>query len=420
MDRDKPEERRHDRRISLKRVRLAKSLTANYLRLGAGVSLSMISYVVLSGFVVAAEGQSDGAVAPRHPASEIRLKSIGATVTFAPIDKFSSVLSPAIASQPHSSKIQLDPMTGDSLETLDQPIFAGAHTENIQGIAVGSHISIMNDIGITGKDNASLSTEVGRSAVNADASGHADTNHPHILSLRRLDLQPPAEKLARAAEERESLIADRQPEIAAVANPAGKMPPSILVQSLDEEMEPEANPAITFSLSDSVSGATTHTDDIASLPLLPLPTNRQWLAAAPAESEAEKQRDHRSVRRMPTADIPAPQTISVAKVKRMSTTHVEPRDRREGAAVPARLSSFLRPEQAVQQPPTQVMTPAEAVAMLMTEIRGRYPSAQVFLADVDGRLVVRGNCLNRKEATGIIRLIRSHLLIPVDDQMVIR
>lgn len=389
MDKDQPEERRHERRIPPKRVWLANSLSANYLRLGAGVSFSLISWSLLSGFAAAAEGPHGGAPATLHPVSEIRLKPIGSTISLTPIGNTSRAISNAASSQPHPSRIQPNPMTGDSLETLDQPIFAGSHTENINAIAAQS-----------------------------------GTKHPRILSIRRLDLPPPIETSVHVAGDTESIAADPQREHMPTTNLVGDLPPSILVESLGEETEPDANPAIAFSLSDTASIATTDIDDVASLPLLPLPTNRQWVAAIATGSGAEKRAEQRAGsrvdNRIPTAKIPIPQTISAAQVNRLSTTHAGLSVRHGRATVPARPSGFVKPAQATQPPPIKDRAPSDSVALMMKETQHRYPNAHVVLANKDGRVVVRGNCHDRKEATAIIRLIRSQLLIPVDDQLVIR
>lgn len=430
MDSDKLEERRYDRRISPKRVRLADSLSANHLMLGAGVWLSMVSWGLLSSFAVAEEGSQIDSARPRQPTSEIRLKSMGSTIALTPIGKLSSVVAPAAAAQPYSSKIQINPLTGYSLETLDRPVFVGAHTENIRAIVVGSDVSHRDELGTTGKDHASLSTSTlaGRDAGPALASGAAGAKHPHILSIRRLDLQPFPETPLRPEQDAECEIAQKQPEAAPVTDLVGTAPPSILVQSLEEEMEPESIPESAIALNDAAGGTSDDRDDVGILPLLPLPTNRQWVAAASTGPEAEKKPKQRHNQRSSssndsrgsTANLPTPQTISVAQVQRLSTTHGGLSVHRGSTTVPARLSGFVVPANSTPQPTTDFTTPLDDVARMMNVIGARFPNAQLVLAKADGRLVVRGSCVDREEATAIIRLIRSHLLVPVDDQMVIR
>lgn len=365
MDNDQPEERRHEQRMPPKRVGFAHSLSANCRRLGAGVSISLISWSLLSGFAAAAEGQQDVAPARLHPMSEIRIKPTGSTISLTPIGQTSRVVSAAPVSPPHRSRIQPNPMTGDSLETLDQPIFAGSHTENVNGIATLPGAALTNDASVTG--------------------------HPHIFSMRRVDLP------------------------SAVENS---------MQSLGEETQPGVDPAIAFSLSDTASVAITDIDDVASLPLLPLPTNRQWVAAIASESVAEQRAEQPGNRRvdnhLPIAKSPIPQTISAAKVNRLSTTHAGLSVTHGPTTVVARPAGFIKPAQATPPPSTKDRTPSDPVASMMKQIRDRYPNAHVVLAHADGRVFVRGNCQDRKEATTIIRLIRSQLLIPVDDQLVIR
>lgn len=435
MDRVKLEERRHGRQISSKSVRLGNSLSANYLRLGAGVSLSMMSWAILGGFVTA-EGPSDDAAATRQLTSEIRLKSMESTIALTPIGNLSSVMPPARAPKPHASKIQLNPLTGDSLETLDQPIFAGSHTENIQSKAIGNKVSPSAEISINGSEPATLSSGLSRNAVDTSASGSSDAKHPQILSIRRLNLQPFCETPVHAVENKQSDTAGGQPEKTLATDLMGDMSPGILVHAIEIKSEPELASAIAFSFTDAASSETADHDDLASLPLLPLSTNQHSVADDSMGPEAEKQLAQRNsnhngdlasnanIPKPPKISIPQssskPQSISVSQVKRLSTTHGGLSSRRESASVPASLSRFIRPARTTQQPQVKAPTLAEDVALLMEEVRDRYPNARVVLASEDGVQVMRGTCRNRKEATAIIRLIRSRLLIPVDDQMIIR
>ncbi|TWU19122.1 hypothetical protein Poly21_12930 [Allorhodopirellula heiligendammensis] len=407
MDSDKRSEQRRHRCSCSRRMQITRLLGANYLKLGAGVSIFISSWGGVSGFAVAEETQESVQTTSRAPASEIRLKSMGSTISFTPINRPIDAVSRTKVSQHHLSKIQLDPMTGGTNRVFDQPVVVAAEPASVDQVAASQHEPIADDMNTWQDESAGETNEVRRDLAEVDSNLATHSNHPRILSIRRMD-NPNMGRSAQPTDELAPVADVPQPKTVVAAPPGSGMPPSILVESLEIKVESEAVEASSSVVSGAANVSTTEADPIASLPLLPIP-NRQWVAAETSETVAPVS----GMQRRQRVPLSAPPSISVAQVNRLSTMHPT-------TTVRARPAGYVRPAEAADRMPEKVTRSLDATALMMKAIRDRYPDAHVVLANSDNQLVAQGSCRDRKQATAIMRLIRSQLLIPVDDQLVVR
>ncbi|TWT65381.1 hypothetical protein [Allorhodopirellula solitaria] len=417
MQRDKPRELRRFRRNVSSRFWLANLLRESSLNLGAGVSICVLSCGA-AGFAAADNGETSPAGTSGHQASEIRL--MGADVRFMPIGQSSSCVKtaqePGVSSS-HPSQVELTEPSHCSAEELEPPQLVDA-----------------------GVDVDKIVENIRRKSVSEkrEAMPPGQANHPQILSIRRLELKsapgkrvlatrtsestpltgpaPDAEPLARqqavarVETPRLQWTAPSQPT-KKTPEPKKLLPPSILVQSGGGEVAApvesppmDEQPAATVQVDAAEEPADPTT--IASLPLLPVP-NQQWVSSEANATIARSPRRHRPIA------VVAPPTIAVAQSKARQPV-------RSQHDVPTRLAGYVRPSATSREATPAVAKTLTPTQRMMKEIHARYPDADVVLANVENRLVVRGNCDDRKQATEIIRLIRSQHLIPVDDQLIIR
>lgn len=430
MDKDKRRERHQDRWVSTHRVRFASWLGANGLKVGTGVSFCVLSCGLIDGLAIAAHGQDPVPSNANPPASEIRLKSIGEGISLRPISSAGNATPSAVPLRPHPSKIQLDPMTGNSTHGLDQPVFIGVNP--VPNVAATAAEDVLPNHETADIDTPRLCPVIDSCDDDAGASVCEPSDHPshpRILSMRLLDQDAGADHPDRVTVREDSATEDVRVPLARVIEPQVESPRSILESS--SGLEPssdidagwEAEQAVSFSFSDAASDPAADPEEIANLPLLPVP-NGQWVAAETVVSLSDS--DMRSNggmrggntgsnvdRREHPAAIEVPSTISAARVEGLST-HL-PR-----ATVPAKFAGYVRPTPPATRHQGGVTRTMDSTVLMMNEIQEHYPDAQVVLTHSDNRLVVRGNCGDRNQATAIIRLIRSRHLIPVDDQLVIR
>ncbi len=457
MDRKKPREHRPCRRVAQKRSWLASLLNSNLLKLGAGVSVSVAS----CGFAIADD--TPGVRLPQQVTrstvrinpfvtptagpqnlfstvsgasnqvmqtsdlqfSELRLKSIGTAVGLVPIGQPRSVDPVIEISQPQTSTIRVNPMAGGASDLLDQPVI------NLEEV----------------------DTE-----TTAPRSGN---NLPRILSLHRTEGHPSGESVETMPSSRgithnatENLASEVMPSIEsqppqqlAVAEQselASDEVESISESELASETADDTEYGVSFSFSDHsddideviedspveawvippppmdapstemapvpVSSVANETVDesvelkIEPLPLLPIP-HRQWVAQQSSEVVAEKypQRHRQHV------EIAAPPMIAAARAARPGAVSSTP-------ILRAKLAGFLEPK----SPESTESAALDPIAELTKEIHDNHSTARVSLTEENTRLVVRGVCRSREQATDVIRLIRSRFLIPVDDQLVVR
>ncbi len=310
----------------------------------------------MGGIAVADSGQIVTTPSVNLQVSEIRLKPIGATISFQtiarPLAERNREASIQDRAQTHPTPIQLDPMTGESDKMLEPPVFAGQ--------------------------------DLPQRFADVYASEYEPTK-PQFLSIRGFELKSTTNSPAVACEK--------------LQKPGESLDNAKKTMSKDIEQV------------NSPGAAKECVKPIDSLPLLPVP-NGQWVTSKSNDNDHQK-------RAAQHIELTAPRTISVAQVTRLSTPHA-------GVSVPAKLASYARyvqtatPQPRVAAPPIPLAKKLSATELMMKEIHDQYPDAQVVLANADGELVVRGICSNRKHATAIIRMIRSRLLIPVDDCLVVQ
>lgn len=419
MDRDKRRERHRDGWVSTHRVRLASRLGANCLQVGAGVSLCVISCGLIDGLAIAANGQGPVPSNANSPASEIRLKSIGEDISLRPISPVDNAAPNAVPLRPHPSKIQLDPMTGNATHGLDQPVFIGANM--VPNVAATRAEDVLPNHEMADIDTPRLCPMTDPCDDGASICEPPEhSSHPRILSMRLLDQDADAgvDHPDRVTAREDSAADDVRMPLARVIESQVELPRSILESSSglepssDSDTGWEAEQAVAFSFSDAASDPAADSEEIANLPLLPVP-NGQWVTAETVVSLSDRDTGTNVDRRQHPAAIEVPSTISAARVEGLST-HL-PR-----ATVPAKLAGYVRPTPLATRHQGGVTRTMDSTVLMMNEIKEHYPDAQVVLAHSGNRLVVRGNCGDRNQATAIIRLIRSRHLIPVDDQLVIR
>jgi len=456
MDRDKPRAHRPCRRVTQKREGLANFLNQNLLKLGAGVSISLAMFGSPDHLVVAGppessmthrqliEGvvQSNPFVEPTVLAgglfpmgmssgeiiqtsdlqrSELRLKSIGTAVGLVPIGNPHSV-SPSIEiKQPHASKIRVNPMAGGSIDLLEQPV-----------------TSLHGD-----SDEPQFDSPI-------------ECSHPQILLLRRSDSPPiKVEPLvtAEATTRPKNVVAAE-----VVITDDAPIPLTAPEQPSDASLEDDASEAtgVTFSFSDVGEVAReapavdveSETDKVIAdvvarvaapfmipppseitesvvvpitdresrssllaegnaLPLLPAP-DRGWFAPVSQVRVNPKY----SQRHRQHVDVAAPPMNSAAR----SRPEAVPATR----IVLAKFAGFL-PKKPTQSKDMSVDRPlVNPIDELKAAIDETHPNARVSLSEVNNRMVVRGVCRDREQATEIIRRVRSRFLVPVDDQLIIR
>ncbi|MCM2373092.1 hypothetical protein [Aporhodopirellula aestuarii] len=483
MDRDKPRENRQCRRVSKKRIWLASLIDSNLLKLGAGVTVGIASCGLVGASALAADARpavsskqvsagvvrSNPYVAPTSPSgglfatglsathvaqtsdlqySELRLKSIGTAVGLVPIGNPRSVSPTIEITKPHPSKIRVNPMAGGSPELIDQPVLAldesPENSSNHPRI-----LSIRRNDGAPAADK--IPVEMPDDAVASSAG--PQWGIPHVV-------QTPVPAAVPEASEPEAVVLEatkpeaRMPGLAAAPSSSEAATTdepvffsfSDLAESTDTEAsESEANadqfaaesvktpadsggffiPPPPKDNSRVVAQATkakapedgTRSNPFAAelepLPLLPEPS-RQWVASSPSSASAQKypNRHRRHV------EVAAPPMIPIARNGKTGTVSAAP-------IVPARLAGFTMPKPAEAEEsvmPQQTVTPVAKApeSALMREIRETHPTARVSMAEVKDKVIVRGICRTREQAIEIIRLIRSHHLVPVDDQLVIR
>lgn len=157
--------------------------------------------------------------------------------------------------------------------------------------------------------------------------------------------------------------------------------------------------------------------ELSPLPLLPSPA-KAWVASKPTADATQRYPE----RRRAHVEVAAPPMIPFhldSPARERATNVVS-----SATIVPAEFAGFKQRK----SEPSDGANPAEAgsaksdskTQTLVEQIRKTYPSSSITMSEIKGKLVVRGACADREEATEIIRLIRSKHLIPVDDQMRIR
>jgi hypothetical protein len=117
---------------------------------------------------------------------------------------------------------------------------------------------------------------------------------------------------------------------------------------------------------------------------------------------------------------PAPALSRVVKVSSPRIVPANPAGFREAPSEEGR--SDVGPKQAAEVVETieakpKPLSPIEKLSM---EIQTSYPTSQLRMSEVKGKMLVRGTCATPEDASEIIRLVRSQFLVPVDDQLVIR
>jgi hypothetical protein len=352
--------------------------------------------------------------------SELRLKSIGTAVGLVPIGQPRSMVPVIEISQPPTSTIRVNPMAGGASDLLDQPVI------NIEDVDTET---MPASPGITHNVAENLASEIIPGIESPVISSESLS-----LSMQVQTLPVESELLQQVAVTEQTETAVAEPET--ISELIAEVPDNTEygvsfsfsdqgdgVEDLTEAAPPEewvippppldapsleiVSVPVSSAASETVDESAEH--EIESLPLLPIP-HRQWVAQQPTEAVAEKypQRHRQHV------EVATPPMIAAARVSRPGTVSGTP-------ILPAKLARLVEPKkQESAEPVAHEPVAHDPIAELANKIRDLHSTASVSLTEENSRLVVRGVCRSREQATEVIRLIRSRFLIPVDDQLVVR
>ena len=467
---------RRKRRATQKRIWLARVLC-----LGAGVSFSFVGslsyadgptskpdaspevrsnpFVLPSSDAATEAGSPSGTILRTSDLqfSELRLKTIGTAVGLVPIGNPRPAQTILEISKPSESRIHVNPLANESKRELDRPVIGLPEIESIRmnapvivetPVAVSETVEIEETTGVprplstTGAIQVETQTRVDppMSSVpvasvpvanvpvaNLPVTCEPIADEPILFSMTDLDEPLIEEAAAEAAEEAvDPSIEMNETEI---QSKAFLIPPPSNVRTA------ERSPT---SFEDEADD-----EESSVLPLLPTPS-RSWVAAkSPKTSDVqdnsfvrypERRRAHVEVATAPMISYQT-ETGADADASKVSTPAVVVKAPIVPATpiVPAKFAGFRSANAATQSASRSGRSTSgsrqgvrsdsgssDSGDSLLQQIRKTFPSSRITLAETKGRLVVRGVCADREEATEIIRLIRSKHLIPVDDKMQIR
>ncbi|TWT95563.1 hypothetical protein [Neorhodopirellula pilleata] len=333
--------------------------------------------------------------------SEMRLKSIGTAVGLVPIGRPRPAQTILEVSQPSESRIQVNPLANDSVDLIDQPVI-GLVESTIE-------TDLVSPSPIIAPPEKAEPIEFSMS----------DWDEPSLATMEVAIPEPIA-----APEKAEELLEE---EASVEVAPAGN-------ESVEDELV--GNEMIELVIPEPSN------DPLQSLPLLPAP-NPEWVASnSEPKTESKPAVVNQAVlnpfarypdRRRAHVQVDPPPMISFEPeddALASSKDAANPVTVVAAPIVPAQLATFepassgseaidSTPKPLKQQSERTVKS-AAPVDPLVAEIHEIYPSSQITMTKIKGRLLVHGMCADREEATEIIRLIRSKHLIPVDDKMQIR